>query len=326
MLDATGSMSPYINEARRRIKEIAQDLQSGDPAPIVKFALVTYRDRGEEYVTHVDPFSAKIEDIRRHLDEAKAKGGGDHPEAVLEGIEAALTKLRWSTKNTNVIKLAYLVGDAPAQHYSGGPTEKAMTALARKKGVVLHTIECGGSLGKEGTETWSHLARLTEGRALKLTSSRRSRRTATAGDRGTSDRATGDFASVVGGTSKAYSASVGVDYKSAPSITTTVMTTPGTEIEFRSGLIGGHVRWVRDAISWNDVWAAHVSLLPKEERPTLPAIDFSASHVLVAGGAAHGLAIHEIRGSVGTRTASVKPLESGGVAFVVVPREGGAVR
>ncbi len=321
VLDATGSMGPYINEARRRIKEIAEDLQSGDPAPIVKFALVTYRDRGDAFVTHVDPFSASIADIKTHLDETQAGGGGDHPEAVLEGIEAALTKLKWSSKNNNVIKMAYLVGDAPAQHYGDGPTEKAMTRLARKKGVVLHTIACGRNLTEGGKDTWSHLARLTEGRFLQLSDGHRNSR-----DRDSDAATSGDFASVVGGTSKAYSASVGVDYDSAPALATTSMSEPGTEVTFRSGLLGGHVRWVRDAVSWNDLWAAHVSVLPQAERPALPAVDFSTAHVVVTGSAEHGLVIRDIRGAMGSRSATVKPLESGGVAFVIVPTDGGKSR
>jgi Mg-chelatase subunit ChlD len=321
VLDATGSMGPYINEARRRIKEIAEDLQSGDPAPIVKFALVTYRDRAEAFVTHVDPFSTSIADIKTHLDATKAQGGGDHPEAVLEGLEAALTKLKWSSKNNNVIKMAYLVGDAPAQHYADGPTEKAITRLARKKGVVLHTIACGHNLTEGGKDTWSHLARLTEGRFLQLSDGYRNSR-----DRDSDAATSGDFASVVGGTSKAYSASVGVDYDSGPALATSSMSEPGTEVTFRSGLLGGHVRWVRDAISWNDLWAAHVSVLPQAERPALPAVDFSTAHVVVTGGAEHGLVIRDIRGAMGSRSATVKPLQSGGVAFVIVPTDGGKIR
>lgn len=315
VLDATGSMGPYINEARRRIKEIAEDLASGDPAPIVKFALVTYRDRGEAFVTHVDAFSTSIADIKTHLDAAKAVGGGDTPEAVLEGIEAALTKLAWSSNNANVIKMAYLVGDAHAQHYENGPTEKALTRLARKKGIVLHTIACGRNLSDGGKDTWSHLARLTEGRFLQLSDGHRN-------SRDTDAPSGGDFASVVGGTSKAYSASVGVDYESSPALATSSMTEPGTEVTVRSGLLGGHVRWVRDAISWNDLWAAHVSVMPEAERPALPVVDFSKAHVVVTGGAEHGLVIRDIRGTVGSRSATVKPLESGGVAFVIVPTKG----
>jgi hypothetical protein len=60
VLDATGSMGPYIDAARQKIGAIANDLQSGDPRPEVRFALVSFRDRGDEYVTRVRDFSPEL--------------------------------------------------------------------------------------------------------------------------------------------------------------------------------------------------------------------------------------------------------------------------
>src|SRR5688572_6680078 len=71
VLDATGSMGPYIDEARRRIKEIAEGLASGTPTPVLRFAHVSYRDKGDAYVTRIDPFSDKIDVIKSALDNAK---------------------------------------------------------------------------------------------------------------------------------------------------------------------------------------------------------------------------------------------------------------
>src|SRR5690606_33271623 len=86
-----------------------------------------------------------------------------------------------------------------------------------------------------------------------------------------------------------------------------------------SGLLGAHVRWVRDPLTWSDLWAAHTSVLPAAERPPVPEVDFSVHHVLVAGGRDAGLAIDAVRGSAGARAASVRPIESAGVRFVLVP-------
>src|SRR5439155_14802091 len=74
VLDATGSMGPYISEARQRIKEIADGLAAGTPKPEVRFALVTYRDRGDDYVTRVNKFTDKLDAIKGELDKTGAQG------------------------------------------------------------------------------------------------------------------------------------------------------------------------------------------------------------------------------------------------------------
>ena len=146
MLDATGSMGSYISEARDRIKEIADGLSSGTPKPALRFALVSFRDKGDDYVTHLDRFTDKIDAIKGALDKTTAGGGGDTPESVLEGLAVAIRQLDWSATDGHVIKLIYLVGDAPAHHYDDSPSEKGLAAEARKKGIVIHTIVCGNGM------------------------------------------------------------------------------------------------------------------------------------------------------------------------------------
>lgn len=317
VLDATGSMGPYIDEARQRIRAIADDLATGEPAPAVRFALVAYRDRGDDFVTRVGDFSADIDRMRARLDRTQAAGGGDHPEAVLEGLHAAVTELAWS-EDPEVLKLVYLIGDAPAQHYAGGPTEAEVAAAARARGIVLHTIACGGNLGEGGEKTWDRLARYTEGRGLRLTDPHRAAR------RGDDPRAaapTTTLAEAVGGTTRAYSSSVGVDYEGAPTIDIHALAAPTGA---RSGLLGAHARWVRDPLSWSDLWAAHTSVLPAAERPALPSVDFARHHVLVTGGADSGLAVDDVRAHAGSRAASLRPVDRGGVTFTLVPVSGGS--
>lgn len=45
VMDATGSMGPYIEQARARIGQIAQSLAEGEPKPAVRFALVAFSAR-----------------------------------------------------------------------------------------------------------------------------------------------------------------------------------------------------------------------------------------------------------------------------------------
>lgn len=316
VLDATGSMGSYIVEARRRIKEIADGLASGNPKPELRFALVSYRDRGDDYITHIDPFTAKIDKIKAALDRTSAGGGGDTPESVLEGVSTAIRQLAWSSTDGKVIKLIYLVGDAPAQHYKETPSEAKVAAEARKKGIVIHTIICGGGMGPGGLDTWDRLARLTEGRTLKLAEGARS---AVAGVTGSSTGpASASFAAGVGATTKAYSASVGVDYGSSPEVTTTALAVSGAAAG-ASGLRGAQVRWIDDPLAWSDLWAAHTSVLPDKDRPPPPAVDFAKYHVLVVGGADAGLAVTSVHATASGLAATVEPTRTPGVRFVLVP-------
>jgi hypothetical protein len=314
VLDATGSMGSYIDEARRRIKEIAEGLSAGTPKPELRFALVSYRDKGDDYVTHLDPFTDKIDVIKAALDRTKADGGGDTPEAVLEGLAAAIRRLSWSTSDGHVVKLIYLVGDAPVQHYADTPSETTLAAEARKKGIVIHTVLCGTGMTKEGLDTWDLLARLTEGRTLKLQEGARAAVTAATG--GTASTTT--FAAGVGATTKAYSASVGIDYGASPKLAVTALTVPAAD---RSGLRGAQVRWIDDPLAWSDLWAAHVSVLPEPDRPPAPDVDFARSKVLVIGGADAGLAVEAVHATASGIAATLAPAAPG-VRFVLVPRGG----
>ena len=313
VLDATGSMGPYIAEARSRIKEIADELATGTPKPDVRFALVTYRDRGDDYVTHIDKFTTKLDAIKSELDATKAAGGGDTPESVLEGLDAAVHQLDWSDGDGNVMKLAYLVGDAEAHHYPDGPTEAQVTDAARKRGIVIHTIECGTGMGIKGEQTWEALARLTEGRTMKLSDRGR---TVIAGG-GTSPSTS--FAAGVGSTAKAYSSAVGVDYGSAPNVTLApVPGIPALPAGAKSGLEGAQVRWIADPLAWSDLWAAHTSVWPDKDKTPPPAVDFAKFHVLVVGGADAGLSIDVVKATSAGTAATLRG-GSPGVQFLLVP-------
>jgi len=133
-IDATGSMGPYIEQARARIGQIAQSLAEGEPKPDIRFALVAFRDKGDEFVTRVKPFTPKLEEMKAYLDATEANGGGDTPEAVLEGLKAALVELSWTPKRSkedeNVVRLIYLVGDAPAAAGRRRCPNRAMANIA----------------------------------------------------------------------------------------------------------------------------------------------------------------------------------------------------
>lgn len=319
VLDATSSMGPYIEQARERIGQIAESLAEGDPKPDVRFALVTYRDKGDEFVTRVKPFSSGLSEMKAYLDATSADGGGDIPEAVLEGLKSGLVELAWTPRakggTENVVRLLYLVGDAAAQHYADSPSEQWLAKEAQRRGIVIHSIACGADTALEAT--FEGLARHTEGRFFRLEESARSVARA-----GLSSSGVTGLASTLTDTTRAYSSSIGVDYAAAPGTVTSSAPLTGIEsLGDRSGLLGAHVRWARSGAVWSALWKAHVSTLPAAEQPPVPTIDFSKQQVLVIGGSDAGLELIAVERRGDRRVARVRPVATPGVRFFVLQLE-----
>ncbi len=315
-LDATGSMGPWIREARARIQAIAADLATGEPRPDVRFALVSYRDRGDAYVTRKHPFTRDITEMRGHLEATSANGGGDTPEAVLEALQVSIDELDWSADDQDVVKLLYLVGDAAPKRYADGPDPDALLERALAKGIVVHSIACG-RMGSGGQSFFERVARLSEGRPFRLRDTVLSRRgrgpnaVSAAGASGVRS-----LASAVSGTARAYSSSIGVDF--------TAKRTPvahgllPVSDDGASGLLGRQLRVVADAATWSDVWAAHMSVRPASERAAPPGVDFTTHQVLVLGGADVGLKLAALERTDRARLARTEPALPG-ARFVLVP-------
>ena len=51
LLDATGSMGDEIAVIKEKMREMISAIALGEPSPDVRFGIVAYRDRGDEYVT-----------------------------------------------------------------------------------------------------------------------------------------------------------------------------------------------------------------------------------------------------------------------------------
>ena len=282
VLDSTGSMSSEIDQAKRRILEIGAAIASGDPRPDVRFGIVTYRDRGDEYVTRRWPLERDWEKTRAALTTIRADGGGDTPEAVVQALHEGIRDTRW-TLTQDVMKLVYLIGDAPPKRYDDDPDIEKDLRWAAQNGIVIQAVGCGG-IDHRGRDFFARVARGTEGRYHALTV--RAALAPPTADVHVAGAATprrarpADLATVVKRTARTYSGEMGVSYEGGEG--TAVETTPLAATEDAgtlSGLIGEHTRVVRDARSWRLLWAAHTSTAGTAA--PLPAIDFGAEHVLV---------------------------------------------
>jgi Mg-chelatase subunit ChlD len=161
VLDTTGSMSEEIDAVKRTVQKVATRLASRSFD--VRFALVEYRDRGDDFLVRVHPMTRDARGFAARMSQVRADGGGDMPEDVIEGLRAGLTRVDWSRSST--VRLAFLIGDAPPQlGYGSGSYVDAMRA-ANRAGIVIHTIAASG-MNDLGQAVWRQVAQYTGGTNL----------------------------------------------------------------------------------------------------------------------------------------------------------------
>ena len=116
LIDATGSMGPYIHEVRTRLLELVSALERSPLCQSLRLGIVSYRDhppQDHSYVTRVVPLTNDIERVHAAVSEVAASGGGDGPEAVTDGL-FDLVRLAW---RPSAAKAVVWFGDAPPHGY-----------------------------------------------------------------------------------------------------------------------------------------------------------------------------------------------------------------
>jgi len=111
IMDCTGSMGSWIQHCKETLVAAIDDTVAKDPECKVRVAFVGFRDFCDQELFTIHDFSYDVEAVKKFINSACAKGGGDAPEDVQGGLRKALD-LSWSALDDSV-KLAYLVADAP---------------------------------------------------------------------------------------------------------------------------------------------------------------------------------------------------------------------
>ena len=144
VLDATGSMADELDAVKTQIRQMMDKVQSGQPRPYVRFGLVAFRDRGDEYVTRSQPLTDDISVIQTALSAVVADGGGDTPEAVNQALHAGIQEMNWNY-DQKTRRLLFLIGDAaPHMDYADDFDYRTELAVAHQKGIKVHAWGCSG--------------------------------------------------------------------------------------------------------------------------------------------------------------------------------------
>ena len=111
LVDTTGSMWPYIDQAVATAETVASATLSS--APGSRVGLVEYRDHGDAFVARtVVSLTTNFGSLTAGLSTLYADGGGDAPEAVFSGIVESINQPWRSDAARSIIVIA----DAPAHN------------------------------------------------------------------------------------------------------------------------------------------------------------------------------------------------------------------
>ena len=143
VVDATGSMGDEIAYLKAELADVIRQVKRNNQQLEVRLGSVFYRDFGDAYVTRTFPFDKSLKKNVEFIKNQEAGGGGDTPEAVEEGLAAAIDSMAWS--DNAVTRLLFLVLDAPP-HLTDKNVEKLqrLTAKAAEKGIRIVPIAASG--------------------------------------------------------------------------------------------------------------------------------------------------------------------------------------
>lgn len=166
IFDTTGSMGEEIQRLKDTIEIIKMNIASMPSKPKVRFGMVLYRDRGDDYVTKIVPLTADLAAFQKDLATVSADGGGDTPEDLQSALKDAVNGLAW---NTDGVRLAFIITDAEAHlDYNDEYTYARAAADAAKKGIKIFSVGTGG-LPIEGEYILRQISQYTSAKYIFLT-------------------------------------------------------------------------------------------------------------------------------------------------------------
>lgn len=118
LLDTTASMSPYLLGTKKFIRKLINGAiktlsQYVADEELLSVGIVQYRDHPPQestFITNVIDLTQDFPVFKENLKKITAKGGGDEPEAVIDGLYDALNTIKWRSSSE---KFIYHILDAP---------------------------------------------------------------------------------------------------------------------------------------------------------------------------------------------------------------------
>ncbi|NLE61850.1 MAG: VWA domain-containing protein [Planctomycetes bacterium] len=140
VIDCTGSMGDELEYLKAEVSNIVDTVAARFPTIALRYALVCYRDEGDEYVTRSFDFTDSLQDFQTSISLQSSMGGGDYPEAVHKALQA-VRELSWTSGP--VARVLFWFADAPPHaEYAQVAFEKVLGL--RASGVRIYPVAASG--------------------------------------------------------------------------------------------------------------------------------------------------------------------------------------
>lgn len=137
VFDSSGSMKGELDQVKSKIQRIGSALTK--MIRKTRIGICTYRDQGDDYVVKGLPLTNNIGQIVTYLNTIDAKGGGDLPEAVDEGLRWAIQN---NSFNRSARKVILVFGDAPPHANKSITCQKWASDFRNQQRGIVSTVTC----------------------------------------------------------------------------------------------------------------------------------------------------------------------------------------
>lgn len=143
-IDVTGSMEDELRYINAEIADIVQSVRRAAPETRIRVGATFYRDRTDREVVQQIAFTDDVAGFARAMQTVRASGGGDYPEDMNAGLEAALSRMAWSSGNA--VRVLVLVADAPPKRYADAQfTYRDALFDAQARGIRVLPVAASGA-------------------------------------------------------------------------------------------------------------------------------------------------------------------------------------
>ena len=138
-------MAEEIFQIKDNLLSIAEKVVQLPEAPRPRLAMVSYRDREDEYITRLFDFESDANEFSKTIKDVEADGGGDYPESLNEGVHVAVNKTSWNEGDPNAVRLIFLIADAPPQlNYEQDYDYSYTLVETQEKGIKVFAVASSG--------------------------------------------------------------------------------------------------------------------------------------------------------------------------------------
>lgn len=168
LVDTTGSMGPAITNVQTNLHMIVTSVRAAQPS--AQFAVTSYKDvtDGAALFTVNTPLTADETAVQAGVDSFLPTGGGDTPEAWINGLFQVSNDIAYRPDSSRIV---VLVGDASSHDPSNGHTLADATAalVADAARVVAVNVESGLADGLNAAGQAASVVAATGGQLLSGT-------------------------------------------------------------------------------------------------------------------------------------------------------------